>query len=448
MIKLCALEKGVCPKCKKKLNNDICADCHAEIRVININLIKNPLFNKEIAKYDLEGNIVEVYKNVYECYPIDSKIEQKKRTRVIDVCKGKSKKFNEFQWRFVDDISEVGSINKYAASKEIIQIDFEGNVIALFQTIGEAKEKLKYTCSTITKACKTFFPPQGADFFLFFKDDYCEHVFEEAHIKYLESQKKIEVRDADGEIIGSFDSYEEVAERLGVSATSVSNWCRGIYKPSGKFENYMFTVQNIRKKNEKKIDACTKVGQEKCNISIENLQLKETCTKLTEKVRILEKEKNNLEKTCGELNLRVEGLLKRYHRRRPKIESRVKFMIPFEEFKKNKLHNLYAGVCVYVLCDSKGKRYVGQSSRGNYTRIKEHFTGETKDNVYNAYMGGVPFFVEQIVIGWEDSMPFNLDDAEAYFIDYYNSCVNGYNETRGNHQENKGRLDIDFSIDR
>lgn len=87
MIKLCTLEKGVCPKCKKKLNNDICADCHAEIRVININLIKNPLFNKEIAKYDLEGNIVEVYKNVYECYPIDSKIEQKKELVLLTYVK-------------------------------------------------------------------------------------------------------------------------------------------------------------------------------------------------------------------------------------------------------------------------------------------------------------------------------------------------------------------------
>lgn len=132
-----------------------------------------------------------------------------------------------------------------------------------------------------------------------------------------------------------------------------------------------------------------------------------------------------------------------YQRREPVLDKRVHFMMPIGDFIKTFVDTKeIAGVCVYVLCDENGRRYVGQSNRDNYSRIKEHFDGTSKDKIYESYLKGIKFYVEQIVVGWKDIDIFNVNDAETYYIAHFDSFNNGYNQTKGNHQTNKAKIDV------
>ncbi len=446
MFKFCTLNIGICPKCNNQLTDDSCFVCDAKVRTISLKKIKNSNFTRKIKKYDLKGNLIDIKDNVYDYYPLDEKNEQYKRAQVIDVCEGKTKKFEGFQWRYADDNNEVDNLNSNVASKKVIQVNFEGDIINEFSSVNEAKKQIKKSIGTISKCCKEHIPPQDTDYFLFFKDYYCKNVFLEAYKRYLKKQFIIHVKDDKGNLIGKYDSYVKAANELGVSATSVSSWCRGVFRPSGKYENYIFESYGDILLDKKIIEKCNKPGKDNCKIYIDNTKLSRYNSFLTERLNNLEIENNELRLQIEDLIMKNENLERQYYIRKPKFETRVSFMKPINDFLTEKLYNILAGVCIYVLCDINGNRYVGQSSANNYFRIKQHFM-DTNDNIYNAWKSGIDFFVERIIIGWGNCMPFNLDDAETYFISYYDSYKNGYNRNGGNHQEFKGRFDKEFLND-
>lgn len=328
----------------------------------------------------------------------------------------------------------------------MLQVDFDGKVMMKYQTVGEAKEKLHFTYSTISKACKRHIPPQDAEFFLFFSDDYCENVFVEAYRKYEEGQIKIEVRDNSNRLLGTFNSYEEVAKKFGVSATSISNWCKGFHSPSGEYEGYLFSIIGKNIEKNKKNNSCIKPERDKCKLYIENDRLAKENEKLCEKILSLECDISVLQKNYDTLMDEIELRKREYSIRKPKIDKRIRFMTPIDDFLNNKLYNIFAGLAIYILCDENGKRYVGQTLREDctYKRIKEHF--KLEDDIWlNEWDVKGQFYIEQIVIGWQDDMPFNLDDAERYFIKYYDACENGHNKSQGKHHEYAGKLDEEFS---
>lgn len=444
MKRVCSVDSNKCPNCGHDLEieNSKCIYCQIEIRVINKNRIKNPDFLREIAKYNMDGEFESAFKNVYECYPMDTKLEQKKRAKVIEVCNGKANSHCGYQWRFVDDGENVGKLRYAGSSKAVLQVDFEGNIIREFKSIEKATGILNYTVATISKACKRRIPPQNADYFLFFKDDYCGFVFQQAYDKYMSTNVQIEVKNAQGELIGKFDTYKDAADKLGVSASSVSSWCNGKCYPSGEFADFEFRQIGYRENGKYVEDVCPKPGAEICAISLEYNRVQTENSELRKRIKELEEQDKKISEELQVQENKVEELEKHYARRKPKIDQDIKFMMPIEEFismiEKNEI---MAGVCIYILCDENGKRYVGQSNRDDYSRIKEHFNGSSKDAVYEAYQKNTQFYVEQIVIGWEDNIPFNLNDAEAYYINYYDSFDDGYNKTRGNHQENRGKFD-------
>ena len=162
MEKICIVDQNRCPICGQRMIivDNQCKFCNVEIRKININRIRNSDFLRGVCKYDVHGNLVHIYKNVYECYPVDSKKSKKMRAKVIEACNGKVTRFEGFQWRFADEKVEVSELKSNGSAKKVIQVGFDGKVIAEYQTIGEAQTNLGYTYATITKACKRKVPPQ------------------------------------------------------------------------------------------------------------------------------------------------------------------------------------------------------------------------------------------------------------------------------------------------
>lgn len=75
MDKFCVVEgMELCPCCRGVLNlvDNECENCGSKIRVINRKRVSED-FLRNIIKYDIYGNYIEKYENVYECFPIDTK---------------------------------------------------------------------------------------------------------------------------------------------------------------------------------------------------------------------------------------------------------------------------------------------------------------------------------------------------------------------------------------
>lgn len=148
------------------------------------------------------------------------------------------------QWHFVDCDYEVGKVQTAGSAKEIIQCDLSEKIMNVFSTMGEVSDSLGLMYSTISKACKNFIPPQNAEYFLFFKDDFCDYTLDKALNLYNRSIKLICVYDADNNLVGQYATYDAIAQALNVSATSISSWCSGKHLLSGQYEGCRFIESN------------------------------------------------------------------------------------------------------------------------------------------------------------------------------------------------------------
>jgi hypothetical protein len=95
------------------------------------------------------------------------------------------------------------------------------------------------------------------------------------------------------------------------------------------------------------------------------------------------------------------------------------------------------GVIYLVCCKPTNKYYVGQTTIGFENRYSKGFFNDyghrTKDDLKEDLekYGEDSFEITEIFKVAHNKE--ELDDLEVYYIDYFNSYYNGYNETRGNH---------------
>lgn len=92
---------------------------------------------------------------------------------------------------------------------------------------------------------------------------------------------------------------------------------------------------------------------------------------------------------------------------------------------------------VYIIYDvDMNCYYVGQSVNV-IKRLRGHFNGQSSkggaDDLNEALISG--HNMEIALLRLQSSSFRDLDDMEAYFIDYFDSYYNGYNRTRGNYIE-------------
>ena len=96
------------------------------------------------------------------------------------------------------------------------------------------------------------------------------------------------------------------------------------------------------------------------------------------------------------------------------------------------------GVIYLVYCKPANKYYVGQTTIGFDNRYQNGFFNDkkhkTKDNLKEDLekYGEDSFEITEIFKVAHNKE--ELDDLEVYYIDYFNSYYDGYNETRGNHR--------------
>lgn len=67
---------------------------------------------------------------------------------------GERKTTNDYQWRYYDDIQDVGKVEKtFLTGKKVAQCDENGNILNIYPSFREAARAVDGTSSAISKVC-------------------------------------------------------------------------------------------------------------------------------------------------------------------------------------------------------------------------------------------------------------------------------------------------------
>lgn len=116
--------------------------------------------------------------------------------------------------------------NQTRIKKAVVLVDKFGEVIDEFPSIEEASKQIGISKHSISKACHKLIPLENDKYFIFFKKDYCSGTFEYAYKQMEQKNYKVMVIDDKGRE-QYYNSFEQCAKDLGVSATSINSWCQG-----------------------------------------------------------------------------------------------------------------------------------------------------------------------------------------------------------------------------
>lgn len=106
------------------------------------------------------------------------------------------------------------------------------------------------------------------------------------------------------------------------------------------------------------------------------------------------------------------------------------------------------GIIYLVHNNESDKYYVGQSINSFDIRYKKGWLKDSSHSKKDTVKEDLQLYGEEsfeyIKIFKVAYSQYELDKLEAYYIDYYNSYENGYNENRGNIFTNRGKKDEDI----
>lgn len=121
-------------------------------------MLKNRVY-KEVAQYDLDGNLLHIYKTI----AVASQQTGIDASNISRVCSNSRELAGNFQWKYVEDSKEISKYVPPIFGKKVIQIDKEtGEVLAMFDSATIAAKALgKAKSSPITQVCTQYILPSG-----------------------------------------------------------------------------------------------------------------------------------------------------------------------------------------------------------------------------------------------------------------------------------------------
>ena len=69
-------------------------------------------------------------------------------------CKRQRETANDYQWRYVNDIQDVGKVQKkFITGKQVAQCDDDWKILAIYPSFKEAARAVNGTSSAISRVC-------------------------------------------------------------------------------------------------------------------------------------------------------------------------------------------------------------------------------------------------------------------------------------------------------
>lgn len=107
-----------------------------------------------VSQYDLDGNFINTFpssKAASRCVPKTT------HANIVKVCKNKNGLSGGFQWRFADDTPPGVYVNKRTSLPcPVCQINMDGTLLCIFQSMCEASRKTGVDQSSISKCCSHY----------------------------------------------------------------------------------------------------------------------------------------------------------------------------------------------------------------------------------------------------------------------------------------------------
>jgi hypothetical protein len=134
----------------------------------------------------------------------------------------------EYRWRYKYESDK--SLRKTSGkSRQVQQLDINGHIIATFESLKEAAEKMQVHSNNISAACNGRNDTCGG-----FKWKYKDE--KDKVSNHIPKRKYVEQLDEQSNIIATFRSQAEAAKKLSISIHAIGHACRGTQKAAGGFK--------------------------------------------------------------------------------------------------------------------------------------------------------------------------------------------------------------------
>lgn len=116
--------------------------------------VKTGLFISGVAKpvnqYSLDGMLMMTFPSSAEA----SRQTGTSQEKITMCCKRQRETANDYQWRYVNDIQDVGKVQKrFITGKQVAQCDDNWNILNIYPSFKEAARAVNGTSSAISRVC-------------------------------------------------------------------------------------------------------------------------------------------------------------------------------------------------------------------------------------------------------------------------------------------------------
>ena len=116
--------------------------------------VKTGLFISGVAKpvnqYSLDGMLMMTFPSSAEA----SRQTGTSQEKITMCCKRQRETANDYQWRYVNDIQDVGKVQKrFITGKQVAQCDDDWNILNIYPSFKEAARAVNGTSSAISRVC-------------------------------------------------------------------------------------------------------------------------------------------------------------------------------------------------------------------------------------------------------------------------------------------------------
>ena len=105
---------------------------------------------KPVNQYSLDGQLMMTFPSATEASRQTGTAQEK----ITMCCKRQRETANDYQWRYVNDLQDVGKVQKkFITGKKVAQCDDEGNILNIYESFREAARAVHGTSSAISRIC-------------------------------------------------------------------------------------------------------------------------------------------------------------------------------------------------------------------------------------------------------------------------------------------------------
>lgn len=105
---------------------------------------------KPVNQYNLDGELMLTFPSATEA----AKQTGTSQEKITMCCKRQRVTANDYQWRYYNDIQDVGKVQKkFITGKQVAQCDDDWNILNIYPSFREAAKAVNGTSSAISRVC-------------------------------------------------------------------------------------------------------------------------------------------------------------------------------------------------------------------------------------------------------------------------------------------------------